>query len=173
MSIRSALARLAVVALLMSGGTAAVACSCMAPGTAGESRGTARAALEGASAIVEVEVLAGYEHQARTAEKVRVLRTLWGESPDILTLARGGFPSSASCDLLFETGERRLLILYPSGEAEGPSRLQPHGLCTDFLVQSPEHLAVLLKEAAAMQPQPAGVSLSSRPSEPCAPSSSR
>lgn len=131
------------------GGTAALACSCVAPSSPAQSREFARSAVEHAVAIVEIRVLSAYDARSQRGERVQVRRVLWGRAPNRFELERGPSPSSASCDLLFRAGERRYMILYPAERRTrgGPARFRPHGLCTDHLVQAPGHRAILLEEA--------------------------
>jgi hypothetical protein len=137
---------IAAIAILFGGATAAWACSCIRPATPAEAGPMARAALEQAVAIVEADVLTGYDTGRRAAERVRVRRVLWGSAPRTLTLIRRSFASSASCDLLFEAGQRRIMILYRAGDGG----FRPHGLCSDFLVR-PDYLPVLLREARRLR----------------------
>jgi hypothetical protein len=122
--------------------TAALACSCIAPGTPEDSRIFAREAVRNAVAIVEVEALTEYS-PGGDGELVQVDRVLWGEAPRQLRLARSGFASSASCDLLLARGQRKVLIL---SRAEG-GRYAMQSLCSDFLVGDRGFLDVTLEEA--------------------------
>ena len=121
---------------------AALACSCIAPGTPEESRVHARQAVRRAVAIVEVEVLSEYRPGGE-GELVRVRRLLWGEAPPELRLARREFASSASCDLLLTRGQRKLLILSPAPDG----RFVMQSLCSDFLLSDRGYLDVTLEEA--------------------------
>ncbi len=137
------------LALIASAEGAALACSCLAPGTREQSRAMAREAVAEASAIVEVEVLSEYDARSRRGEQVRVLRTLFGRAPATFGIERNHPPSSASCDLGLTRGERRVLILYPANARGarpcGSARI--HGLCSDTLVNGPDFLAMTLEEA--------------------------
>ena len=128
--------------LVAAAESAALACSCIAPGTPEESRDLAREVVRKAVAIAEVEVLSEYRPDGE-GERVRVVRTLWGEAPSEFRLARPDFASSASCDLLLEAGQRKILILSP---AEG-GRFAMQSLCSDFLVSDRGFLDVTLDEA--------------------------
>ncbi len=68
---------------------------------------------------------------------------LWGEAPREFHIARSGFASSASCDLLLDRGQRKVLILTPAADG----RFSIQSLCSDFLVGADGHLAVTLDEA--------------------------
>lgn len=133
------------VALLFGGTTAAIACSCIMAPSPAEAGFLARSTLQGAVAIVEADVLTSYDERTRTGERLRVRRLLWGRAPSTLTLARSGSPSSASCDLEFGAGERRVIILY-----RRPAGIEPHNLCSDYLARG-AYLPVLLREARRLR----------------------
>jgi hypothetical protein len=136
-----------VLALAVAAETAALACSCAAPGTAAESRVAAREAVRGAVAIVQVEVLAGYDQQRRRGEQLRVKRTLFGRAPATVELYRPSAPSSAGCDLELGRSQRRVLILYPApGGFFSGRRYRTQSLCSDYLT-SPFYLPITLQEA--------------------------
>jgi hypothetical protein len=124
---------------------AALACSCIAPGTPEQSRGLARDAVRNAIAIVEVEVVSGYR-PGSIGEEVRVRRLLWGRAPNSFGIERRAIPSSAACDLLLTTGQRKVLILYPAATGRH-RRFVIQNSCSDFLVNTRGHLAVTLQEA--------------------------
>jgi hypothetical protein len=126
--------------------TAALACSCIAPGTPEQSRTFAREAVRQAVAIVEGEVLSEYRPGGE-GELVRVRNVLWGDAPREIRIARSEFASSASCDLLLARGQRKVLILSP---ANG-SRFDIQSLCSDFLVGDGGYLAVTLEEARRLR----------------------
>jgi len=131
---------------------AALACSCLAPGTPEDSRVFAREAVRNAVAIVEVDVLSEYRPGGE-GELVRVVRTLWGEAPRDVRLARSEFASGASCDLLLAAGQRKLLIL---SRGQG-GRFVMQNLCSDFLLGDGGYLDVTLDEARRRgNPAPAG-----------------
>ena len=142
---------------------AALACSCIAPGTPEEDRSHAREAVQRASAIVEGEALSEYR-PGGPGEKVSVRRVLWGEAPAEFRIARPEFASGASCDLLLAKGQRKLLILYDpadrlepagrSGAGPKPRTYAIHSLCSDFLLGDPGHLRVTLEEARRRRDQP-------------------
>ena len=133
--------------LILAAESAALACSCIAPPGPEESRRFARDAVRHAVAIVEVDVLSEYR-PGGLGEQVRLRRLLWGSAPRDFRIARGGFASSASCDLLLRRGRRKMLILYPPA---GDRRRGPHfaiqSLCSDFLLSERGYLAVTLQEA--------------------------
>ena len=131
--------------LIAAAETAALACSCIAPGTPEQSRGLARDAVRNAIAIVEVDVISGYR-LGSIGEQVRVRRVLWGRAPHDFGIERRAFASSASCDLLLAQGQRKVLILYPAATGRH-RRFTIQNLCSDFLVSNRGHLAVTLQEA--------------------------
>jgi hypothetical protein len=134
------------LAFLLLAETAALACSCLRPGSPEESRGHARELMRKASAIVEVDVLAGYDARLDRGEQVRVRRVLAGRAPRSFQVNRLGAPSSAACQMELQPGERRTLILFPAKKAGSAARFNIHGLCDDHLVQEP-YLRMTLKEA--------------------------
>jgi hypothetical protein len=133
-----------VLGLMLIAGVegAALACSCIPPGAPEQSRGFAREALQGVTAIVEAEAVSDYRPGGQ-GEEVRVLRTLFGSVPQTVRLERREHASSASCDLLLGKGQRKVLMLSPA--AGGTYRMQ--SLCSDYLT-SEAHLPILLEEAA-------------------------
>lgn len=136
------------LSLIIAAEGAALACSCIAPGTPEQARSFSREVVRGAAAIVEVDVLSGYDPRRRRAEVVRVRRTLFGRAPASFHIYRPAPPGSASCDIELSRGERRILVIYPAAASwwtRGQYRI--HGLCSDSLVREPRYLAVLLEEA--------------------------
>ena len=133
---------LAGLLLVAAAEGAALACSCVAPGTPEESRGFAREAVRNAVAIVEVDVLSEYGPGGE-GERVRVVRTLWGEAPGEVRLARSEFAGGSSCDLRLARGQRKRLIL--SRGQDG--RFVMQNLCSDFLLGDGGYLDVTLDEA--------------------------
>jgi hypothetical protein len=140
---------------------AALACSCIAPGSPEESRPFARQAVQRAVAIVEADVLSEYRPSG-LGEQVRVRQVLWGEAPREFRIARREFASSASCDLLLTRGERKILILYSPEDSrlnfdgsqdardwDGQFAIQ--NLCSDFLLSDRGYLAVTLEEARRLR----------------------
>jgi hypothetical protein len=126
---------------------AALACSCIAPGSPEESRTLAREVAGKTSAIVEVDVLSEYR-PGGPGELVRLRRTLFGKAPKSFRIHRGPFASDASCDLLLRKGQRKVLILSsPAGNRFTGQRFQMQNLCSDFLTSDRGYLAVLLQEA--------------------------
>src|SRR5688500_6474280 len=136
---------LLALALLFGGGTAALACSCVVPDPPERAGPMAREILQRAVAIVEADVLTSYDSRLQMGERIRVRRLLWGRAPATLTLARGGYPSSAACGIAFQAGERRVIILFRADRQMGAGALGPHNLCTDYLTRR-EYLPVLLRE---------------------------
>jgi hypothetical protein len=133
--------------LLVAAEGVALACSCIAPGKPEEARATAREVVKEAVAIVEVQVLSGYDERWRKGERVEVRRTLFGRAPATFHVFRYGRPSSAACGLELKKGERRVLILYrPKRTPWFGSHYAVHNLCSDYLVRQP-YLPVTLQEA--------------------------
>ena len=91
-------------------------------------------------------MLTSYDERSQAGERLRVRRLLWGRAPATLTLERQGRPQSAACELGFEAGERRVIILYGAGSTS----LRPHNLCSEYLVR-PNYLPVLLREARRLR----------------------
>lgn len=131
-----------IAAFLIAGvEAAALACSSIMPAGPEQSRASARDAVRGAFAIVEVDVLSGYRPTGR-GEQVRVRRVLFGQAPRTFRIARGPFASDASCDLLLTPGRRKVLILHR--DARGGIAMQ--GLRSDYLTAE-AYLPVTLAEA--------------------------
>lgn len=140
---RKALIGLALLAGLES---AALACSCMPPGTPEQSRASAREAVRDLVAIVDAEALSEYRWNG-PAETVRVRRILFGEAPRTFRIERGLLASSASCDLLLTRGQRKILILTKTRKRSGGAptyRIQ--SLCSDYLTAE-RYLPMVIEEA--------------------------
>jgi hypothetical protein len=120
-----------LIALALTAGieSAALPCSCVVPSSLDDARvsSSAREAAQGLVAVVEAEAITGYGGGA--GEQVRVRRTLFGKAPRTLRIERRPSASSASCDLLLERGQRKVLMLRRGNG--GTYRMQ--GLCDDFL----------------------------------------
>jgi hypothetical protein len=70
---------------------------------------------------------------------MRVVETLAGAPvPPEFRVERTGFPSSASCDLLFDKGQRDVVLLYaaPGQSGAGPV-YRVSSLCTAHLLDKP------------------------------------
>ena len=116
---------------------AAIACSCMATDDPGQLRQFAADAAEGAVALVEAEALTAFD-PASGGERVVVRQVLAGDAPKEFRIERGPLASGASCDNLFEVGQRRLIILYPSADAGRTDAVyRPSSMCTDLLLDKP------------------------------------
>ena len=134
---------------------AAVACSCIATDDPVELRRFAADAAQNAVAVVEAEALTSFE-AARTGEQMRITRMIAGTAPVHFNIQRQGFPSSASCDVLYKAGERAVMILYPATvPATGTPTFQTSGLCTVHMLQKPVFLEALIKSVGPAAP-PAG-----------------
>lgn len=125
-------------AALISAETAAIACSCMNTDDPAQLREFAADVVRGAVAMVEVETVLSYEESKGAGDRMRVLRTLAGDAAGEFTVHRRTFPSGASCDLLFERGQRGIVLLYPVSEpAGGRPAYRISGLCTAHLLDKP------------------------------------
>ena len=123
-------------ASLIAAESAAVACSCLNTDDPVELRQFAADAAKDAVAMVEVETIVSFAESKGAGDRMRVVRTLVGSGlPGEFRVARGGFPSSASCDLLFEKGQRDIVLLFASPEtARGEPTYRISGLCTAHLL---------------------------------------
>ena len=129
---------IAAAAAMLALPTAALACSCLATDDPQELTTLAPEAAKNAIALVEVETILTYEDSKGAGDQMRVIRTLAGAAAPQFRVERRHFPSSASCDQLFERGQRAVVILYPS---TAPSTVEPvyriSGLCTGVLLEKP------------------------------------
>ena len=123
-------------AALMAAETAAIACSCLATDDPAQLRQFAVEAARDAVAMVEVETVLAYEESKGAGDRMRVVRSLSGEGvPGEFRVARGHFPSSASCDLLFEKGQRDIILLYaPLATTAAEPTYRISGLCMAHLL---------------------------------------
>ncbi|HEY0164020.1 MAG TPA: hypothetical protein VGB39_01465 [Sphingomicrobium sp.] len=122
-------------ASLIAAESAAVACSCLNTDDPIELRKLAADAAKDAVAMVEVETIVSFAESKGAGDRMRVVRTLVGSGlPGEFRVARGGFPSSASCDLLFEKGQRDVVLLYAPVSARGEPAFRISGLCTAHLL---------------------------------------
>ena len=117
--------------------TTALACSCMNTDDPQQLSAFAADAAKNAVALIEAETLVTYEASGRTGESMRVVRTLAGNAAPTFRVERGHLPSSASCDILYEKGQRAVMILYPATDATGGKVYRTSGLCTDLLLAKP------------------------------------
>ena len=124
------------IAALLTAERAAIACSCMDTDDPVELRKLATEVANDAVAMVEVETILTFEESKGAGDRMRVVRTLVGGNlPAEFRVARGQFPSSASCDLLFEKGQRDVVLLFASpamASTEPTYRLS--GLCTAHML---------------------------------------
>ena len=131
---------IAAAAALLSVPTAALACSCLATTDPAELRNLAPESARNAIALVEVETLVPFHESDGAGDRMRVVRTLAGAAAAEFRVERGHLPSSASCDLLFERGQRGTLILYPAAPPVARGSIPTYrisGLCTDHLLDQP------------------------------------
>lgn len=127
---------IAAFAALLAVPSAALACSCLYTEDPQELRSLAKDAAGNALALVETETVLTFQESNGAGDRMRVVRTLVGTAPPEFRVERGPFPSSASCDQLFEKGQRALLILYPPAQpTTGEPKYRISGLCTDGLLQ--------------------------------------
>ena len=137
------------VAALASIEAAAIACSCIATDDPVELKRLGAETAKGAVAIVEAEALTSYV-ATRTGEQMRVTRFIAGTAPVRFTIERGGSPSSASCDVLYEVGQRAVIILYPAANpAAAPQTFRTSGLCSVHLLEKPVFLEAAIKAVGA------------------------
>ena len=127
------------VVLLIAAETAAIACSCMATDDPVELRRLAAESAKDAVALVEAETIVSFEESKGAGDRMRVVRTLAGSVlPAEFRVARGEMPSSASCDLLIEKGQRDLVLVYPAGATGSDQPVyRISGLCTAHLLDKP------------------------------------
>ena len=124
---------LAPLAIVAAEGVA-YACSCLATDDPVQLQAFAADAANGAIAIVDAEALTAFQPGA--GERMAVRETLAGNAPSELQVERGPMPSSASCDDLYQVGQRRVVILYPAKIAAGAlPAYRTSGLCTNLLLE--------------------------------------
>ena len=115
--------------------SAALACSCLKTEDPAQLRELAKDAARGAVALVEVEAVRGYDASAGTGEDVQITRTLAGAAAKDFRVARRQFASSASCDDLLQTGQRKIMILYPATDASSDRpTYRVSSSCTNLLM---------------------------------------
>ena len=141
-------------AALLAAETAAIACSCIATDDPAELRRFAADAAQDAIALVEAEALTSFE-ATQQGERMRVVRTIAGQVSAQFTIERGPMPSSASCDVLYEVGDRALVILYPTENAAGGVPVyRTSGLCTVHMLDKPVFRDELTRLMSARLPRP-------------------
>jgi hypothetical protein len=138
---------LAALLLFLAAEGAASACSCVATRDPQELRRLAKDGARNALALVEVDVISGYDALRRRGERLRVRRTLAGRVPASIEVERPHPPSSASCALELQKGQRTFLILYPPTVQRwlGGRRHRVSGLCTANLLSQPVFRAELVE----------------------------
>ncbi len=127
---------LLAAAALIAAETAAIACSCMDTDDPAQLRQLAAEVGRNAIAMVEVETLVSWDESKGAGDRMRVIRTLAGGGVEgEFRVARRPFASSASCDLLFEKGQRDIVLLYAApATAGGEPTYRISGLCTAHLL---------------------------------------
>ena len=129
---------IAAAAALLSVPTPALACSCLATDDPQQLSSLAAETAKGAIALVEAESLTTYHDNSGAGEQMRIVRTIAGTAQGNFRVERGGLPSSASCDLMPDRGQRLVLILYPATTNSGGGPVyRISGLCTDVLLEKP------------------------------------
>ena len=126
-------------AALIAAETAAIACSCLDTDDPAELKSLAADAAKNAVAMVEVETILSFDESKGAGDRMRLVETLAGAPvPAEFRVARTGFPSSASCDLLLAKGQRDVVLLYaaPGQSGAGPV-YRVSGLCTAHLLDKP------------------------------------
>ena len=126
-------------AALIAAETAAIACSCLTTDDPAELRRLAGETAKDAVAMVEAETILAYQDSNGAGDRMRIVRGIAGQMPaGEFRVARGDFPSSASCDQLYDRGQRALLLLYPApGATGGEPVYRISGLCTAGLLDKP------------------------------------
>ena len=134
-----------LAALALAVPTAAYACSCVASDDPAELKQFATDTAKSALALVEAEAITAFDQQSGTGETMRVTRTLAGTAPQSFRIERGPFPSSASCDVLYEKGQKALVVLHaPSTPTAAVYRTS--GLCTGMLLDKPAFRDELVRQ---------------------------
>jgi hypothetical protein len=121
--------------LFLAGESAALACSCLRPSTdPAQQRVHAREVARGALALVEVELVAPYSERLGRGERLRVRRTLAGRAPAVFEVERHHAPSSASCDVEFQSGARSWVVLYAPQMRGRTVRYRVSASCTGYML---------------------------------------
>ena len=134
--------------------SAAIACSCIATDDPAELRKLAGEAAKDAIALVEVETMSAYDSTTAAGEVMKVTAVHGGTAPERFRIERGAFPSSASCDILYEPGQKTLVILYQSTAHGALPFFRTSGLCTAHLLERPvfrDELVRLMRGSARGQ----------------------
>jgi hypothetical protein len=125
-------------AALVSLEAAAIACSCVATDDPAQLRTMAAETAKDAVALVEVETIVPFHESKGAGDQMRVLRTIAGRASGEFRVERGPFPSSASCDQLFDKGQRSMVVFYPAIRAGGEAPIyRISSLCTGLLLDRP------------------------------------
>jgi hypothetical protein len=121
--------------------SAAVACTCTLSDGPAELQHLAAETAGDAVALAEVEVVHTYDPTTSRGEVLRVIRTLAGQPVSLFQVQRDRYPSSASCDIEFEAGQRALLMLYPSADAAAGSMpaYRLSSICRQHLLDKPAY----------------------------------
>ena len=115
--------------------SAALACSCVYSENPDELRALAKDAIPNAVALVEAETIQTFADSQGAGDRIRIIRTLAGSASGEFRVERGSFPSGASCDQLYEQGQRAVMILYKPAQAAGEPKYRISGLCTAGLLE--------------------------------------
>ena len=139
-----------LLALLLAcgAGSAALACTCIAvPRDSAERQSTASDVADGAVALVEVELAEPFEAASRRGERLRVVSTLAGAAPAVVEIERDHAPDEMRCDVVFRSGERVPVLLYPArqpGEG-GAARFRLADRCLTALLADEPFRAALIR----------------------------
>lgn len=157
------------LAMLVGAEGAAMACSCMPlTGDPAQMRQMADEVAQGAVALVEVDVRAGYNPRTRLGELMRVRRTVAGRAPRDFRIARQRPPSSASCDVEYRTGSNALVVLYRADRpmVRGQRQFRDGSLCVSMFLHNAQFRQMLIE--AMRRPRVASDAAGSPAGAPCA-----
>lgn len=136
------------LAMLFGAEGTALACSCVAPSRdPAEIRSMAEDMARSGVALVEVEVLSGYDARRNVGERMRVRRLIAGSAPRTFQISRRGQPQSSMCDNEYRRGERGLMLLMPDRSRRrrgGERQFGDSGNCTTYLLQAPGYREALI-----------------------------
>ena len=144
----------AAAAALLLHEAPALACSCLTTDNPVELERLAGELAKGAVALVNVEVVSGYNRTTGEGEVLRVTQILAGDAATSFRVPRVSPPFSASCDLDLVAGQSETLILYPTA-GQSPSALPAYrisGLCTDHLLDNPQFRGMMIRNIAGGRP---------------------
>lgn len=160
---------LIAASLLLGGESAALACSRVPlSDNPAQLRELANAMARNATALVEVDVLTGYDANTRRGEQMRVRHTFAGRAPQNFRIARYGHqPYGSTCDVVYAPGLKTLVVIYPPDRSQSAGRgeFRDSGLCGSFLLQDARFRQMLVnamrRRSTSAQPT------ASPPPSPC------